>query len=156
MHLYAHVKTMKASVFPYLLTYSLTSMYIDPTVKEMIGILDNLLLYLRTLYQARGDFRDMCVKPEVVDAMIAVIYPAIASTDQVLNAADELALGEGIFTLVMSADGLSMDDQSQTRGDEASSIIRRGGTSTLMTKTSPHTSRKLGAMITKLRYCQYD
>lgn len=42
-------------------------------------------------------------------------------------------------------------DENNNSLKDPSSIIKRGGTLALMTKTSPHLNKKSGAMVTRLR-----
>ncbi|KAI9318572.1 hypothetical protein BX666DRAFT_1855381 [Dichotomocladium elegans] len=120
----------------------------DSVSKEITRSLDKFVHFFNDLYVNRPDFKDMCCRQEVLDALIGILYPPI-SRATVINPVEELGFGEGMLAMIMDGDGFT-DDMVQME-DAGASIIRRGGTSALTTKTSPHTSRKMGAMITKLR-----
>lgn len=102
------------------------------------------------LYVVRPDFRDVCCRPETVDAMVEVLFPAVLPVGRV-DPETELTQCESDMQSISLMDTQS-EEQSSAQADSTARLIKRGGTSMLITKTSPHTNRKMGAMITRLRY----
>lgn len=141
---------------------------ISQTLNDFIQLFDEL-------YHNRPLFKEACNKQDVVDCVVQVLFPSVCHTHQ-MTAEDELnskdvaltnfdlehlsspssAMSSPIdsspyvdrFGRMVDDDTASIDSNNTTSG---SSIIKRGGTSALMTKTSPHVSKRGNGFMTRLR-----
>lgn len=140
--------------------------YISRTMDDFIQLFDEL-------YNSRPVFKEACNKQDVVDCIVHLLFSSVCHTSN-MTAESELNLKDVVlnnFDLDHTAspssavsspiDGFSpffdrlrdMDDTASIESTSAgSSIIKRGGTSALMTKTSPHVSKRGQAFMTRLRY----
>lgn len=138
--------------------------------------LDAFIQLFDELYDARPIFREACNKQDVVDCIVQILFPSVCHTAN-MTAEDELnskdvalsnfdldhaaspssALSSPVdggsspffdrFGSYNDNDTASIDSNNTNSG---SSIIKRGGTSALTTKTSPHVSKR-GQFMTRLR-----
>ncbi|KAI9493852.1 hypothetical protein BDB00DRAFT_938645 [Zychaea mexicana] len=133
----------------------------DETAKYTSKVQDEFVQFFEELYKARSDFRDICCKSDVIDCMSGILFPSVTQS-VMTSVADELTMADGSTPISPSSVGSTpriltnnidpyFPDEPQEIVDSAPSIIRRGGSSAIATKTSPHSTRRLGAMITKLR-----
>jgi hypothetical protein len=137
--------------------------------------LNDFIQLFDELYNSRPLFKEACNKQDVVDYIVQVLFPSVCHThhmtaDDELNSKDVVltnfdlehlsspssAMSSPIdgspyfdrFGRVIDDDTASIDSNNTTSGN---SIIKRGGTSALMTKTSPHVSKRANGFMTRLR-----
>jgi hypothetical protein len=141
---------------------------ISRTLNDFIQLFDEL-------YDNRPLFKEACNKQDVVDCIVQVLFPSVCLTHH-MTAEDELNSKDVVLTnfdlehlsspssamsspidgspyfdrfgRMIDDDTASIDSNNTTSG---SSIIKRGGTSALMTKTSPHVSKRANGFMTRLR-----
>ncbi|CEP07883.1 hypothetical protein [Parasitella parasitica] len=141
---------------------------------EVSRTMDDFIQLFNELYQSRPAFKDACNRQEVIDSMVQILFPSVCPTHQ-MTAEDELTSKDVVLTnfdldhlnspslaapspidsphfdrfgKYNDDDTASIDSNTTLSG---SSIIKRGGTSALMTKTSPHVSKRGNTFIAKLR-----
>ncbi|KAI8643957.1 hypothetical protein BD408DRAFT_137123 [Parasitella parasitica] len=152
----------------------------SPTSRtEVSRTMDDFIQLFNELYQSRPAFKDACNKQDVLDCMVQILFPSVCPTHQ-MTAEDELTSKDVVltnfdldhlnspssaapspidspyfdrFSKYNDDDTASIDSNATMSG---SSIIKRGGTSALMTKTSPHVSKRGNAFIAKLRSASWS
>ncbi|KAI8092540.1 uncharacterized protein BX664DRAFT_259855 [Halteromyces radiatus] len=152
------------------------------TAITIIKIQHELVCLLDELYKRRSDFKEECNRQEIVDDIVEVLFPTLGKSgaggndDGLLSVEEELRTKEesahfddfcatpSSATTYSPIDGKMMifNDGHNNNSNVSSpmmddgSIIKRGGTLTLMTKTSPHLNKKSGAMLTRLRSASWS
>lgn len=136
----------------------------------------DLVLLLNDLYKARADFRDACNRQEVLDDLVEILFQTLGKGgpgEDLLSADEEIRLKEDSTnfddycttpsstttstyspidgTMMVFTNDHNNNPSSINMNLDTGSVIKRGGTSTLVTKTSPHLNKKSGAMLTRLR-----
>ncbi|ORZ26124.1 hypothetical protein BCR42DRAFT_315828 [Absidia repens] len=141
----------------------------------------DLVLLLNELYKTRSDFKESCSRQEVLDDMVEILFQSLgkgSSGEDLLTVEEEIQQKEestnfddycttpssattstyspidGKGTMVFTDDLVKNVNSNPLL--ENGSIIKRGGTSTLVTKTSPHLNKKSGAMVTRLRSASWS
>ncbi|KAI9309603.1 hypothetical protein BJ944DRAFT_154039 [Cunninghamella echinulata] len=132
----------------------------------MSDIHSDFLILISELYKSRTDFKDACNRQELIDDMSEILFPAVCKGNgEIITINEELQNKEesndfddhcttpSSSTTYSPIDGkmIFYDENSNNNLKDPSSIIKRGGTLSLMTKTSPHLNKKTGSMVTKLR-----
>ncbi|OAD02252.1 hypothetical protein MUCCIDRAFT_143984 [Mucor lusitanicus CBS 277.49] len=153
---------------------------ISPAARTQIArTMDDFIQLFDELYDSRPVFKEACNKQDVVDCIVQVLFPSVCPTHQ-MTADDELASKDVVLTnfdldhlsspssaaaspidspyfdrfgKLTDDDTASIDSNTAPSG---SSIIKRGGTSALMTKTSPHVSKRGNAFMTRLRSASWS
>ncbi|KAI8981097.1 hypothetical protein BDB01DRAFT_724328 [Pilobolus umbonatus] len=135
--------------------------------------LDEFIRLFKDLYNARPDFREACNKQDIYDCLLKILFPSICPSAIPLTIEDELCSKDAVLSnfemeqapsIVSSpmdtiindriGDDTSSIDSASTPG--FNSIIKRGGASTRMTKTSPHVSKRGTASMTRLRSASWS
>lgn len=141
--------------------------------------MDDFIQLFDELYDNRPAFKDACNKQDVIDCIVHILFPSVCPTHQ-MTADDELTSKDVVLTnfdldhlnspasaaaspidspyfdrfgKYNDDDTASIDSNTATSG---SSIIKRGGTSALMTKTSPHVSKRGNSFMTRLRSASWS
>lgn len=140
--------------------------FISRTMDDFIQLFDEL-------YNSRPVFKEACNKQDVVDCIVHILFSSVCHTSN-MTAESELNSKDVVLTnfdldhtaspssaVSSPIDGSPYFDRFRDADDTASiesnstnpgiSIIKRGGTSSLMTKTSPHVSKRGQAFMTRLR-----
>ncbi|KAL9550165.1 hypothetical protein PS6_005689 [Mucor atramentarius] len=153
---------------------------ISPASRAQVSkTIDDFIQLFDELYDSRPVFKEACNKQDVVDCIVQVLFPSVCPTHQ-MTAEDELVSKDVVLTnfdldhlnspssaaaspidspyfdrfgKLTDDDTASIDSNTATSG---SSIIKRGGTSALMTKTSPHVSKRGNAFMTRLRSASWS
>jgi hypothetical protein len=134
---------------------------ISRTIDDFVQLFDEL-------YDSRPTFRDACDKQDVIDCIVRILFPSVCHASN-MTSEDELNSKDVVLTnfdldhtaspssAVSSPidspyyDRFNDDTASIDSSNTATSIIKRGGTSALTTKTSPHFSKRGHAIMTRLR-----
>ncbi|KAI7889530.1 uncharacterized protein EV154DRAFT_423692 [Mucor mucedo] len=149
-----------------------------PASKAFISrTMDDFIQLFDELYNSRPVFKEACNKQDVVDCIVHILFSSVCHTsnmtaeselnskDVVLNNFDLDHLASPSSAVSSPIDGSSpyldrlrdMDDTASIESvNTGSSIIKRGGTSSLMTKTSPHVSKRGQAFMTRLRSASWS
>ncbi|KAI8082151.1 hypothetical protein BDF21DRAFT_338087 [Thamnidium elegans] len=140
--------------------------------------LDAFIQLFDEMYGSRPVFREACSKQDVVDCIVHILFSSVCHTSN-MSSEDELNSKDVVLTnfdldhtaspsSAMSSpiDGSPYFDRFRDNDDTASiesgntnsgsSIIKRGGTSALTTKTSPHVSKRGQAFMTRLRSASWS
>ncbi|GAN06509.1 beige/BEACH domain-containing protein [Mucor ambiguus] len=153
---------------------------ISPAARTQISrTMDAFIQLFDELYDSRPVFKEACNKQDVVDCIVQVLFPSVCPTHQ-MTADDELTSKDVVLTNFdldhlnspssaaaspidspyFDRFGKSTDDDTASiesnTATAGSSIIKRGGTSALMTKTSPHVSKRGNAFMTRLRSASWS
>jgi hypothetical protein len=147
---------------------------ITPASRLIISrAMDAFIQLFDELYHSRPVFREACNKQDVVDCIIQILFPSVChtanmTTEDELNSKDvslsnfdldHTASPSSAMSSPVDGSSPYFDRFGGVDNDTASidsintssgSIIKRGGTSSLMTKTSPHVSKR-GQFMTRLR-----
>lgn len=142
-------------------------------------ILDDFIQLLNEMYNSRPLIKEAYNKQDIVDCMMQVLFPAVCTSHQ-MTAEDELISKDVILTnfdidhqnsplsgVNSPIDGFPFSDRLYKNMDDdtasidsntttGSSIIKRGGTYSLMTKTSPHVSKRVNTFTTRLRSASWS
>ncbi|KAI8380254.1 hypothetical protein BD560DRAFT_323822 [Blakeslea trispora] len=141
-------------------------------------IFDDFIQLFNEMYEHRPLFKEACNKQDVVDHVIQILFSSVCYTHH-MTADDELNSKDVVLTnfdldhmsLPSSAAqspidgpsfperfGRALDDDARSidSATTASSIIKRGGTSALVTKTSPHVSKRNQGLVTRLRSASWS
>ncbi|KAG1351442.1 hypothetical protein G6F62_002976 [Rhizopus arrhizus] len=145
------------------------------TIKQTV---DDFIRLFDELYDKRPFFKEACNKQEALDCFVQVLFLNICQANS-MSAEEELSLKDVILANVETdqstpisalsspADGIYPYDRlNSATADSAASvdsasmspgrIIKRGGTSALTTKTSPHVSRRTQAFMPRLRSASWS
>ncbi|KAI8085818.1 uncharacterized protein B0P05DRAFT_466121 [Gilbertella persicaria] len=149
------------------------------TRNQISRTFDDFIQLFNEMYEHRPLFKEACNKQDVVDCVIQILFSSVCYThhmtaDDELNSKDVVLNNFDLdylhspsssaaaspvdtspfidrFGRVLDDDAVSVDSLTT-----ASSIIKRGGTSALMTKTSPHVSKRSQGLITRLRSASWS
>ncbi|KAF7722919.1 hypothetical protein EC973_002599 [Apophysomyces ossiformis] len=127
-------------------------------------MLEELMQLFNDLYLNRIDFREALCRQEIIDAMTEILFPIVCKVD-VISIAEELGIKEDAWTLIDVEVSTPDSTTPSPIGGRAFfdellpvdpagggvSIIKRGGMTSLTTKTSPHVNKRSGAMLPRLR-----
>jgi hypothetical protein len=137
-------------------------------------VLDDFIQLFHEMYNSRPLIKEEYNKQDIVDCIMLLLFPAVCTSHQ-MTAEDELVSKDVIMTnfeldhqnsplsaIGSPIDGLPFSERLYKNADDdtasiesnttvGSSIIKRGGTSALMTKTSPHVSKRANSFTTRLR-----
>ncbi|KAG0176918.1 hypothetical protein DFQ29_005470 [Apophysomyces sp. BC1021] len=127
-------------------------------------MIEDLIHFFNDMYMDRTDFQEACCRQEPIDAITEILFPAICKS-AVLSVTEELGIKDDTWTFIDAEvstpdsatsspiggrpffdDPLPVDPTTGTI-----SIIKRGGMSSLTTKTSPHVNKRSGALLPRLR-----
>jgi hypothetical protein len=132
--------------------------------------LDAFIKLFNDLYDTQPDFKENCNRQEVIDCIVQILFSAVCQTHDMsiedeLNSKDTVLTNFELEHMNTSAASSPIDTPATERsfiGDDtisvdsathspAASIMKRGGTSALMTKTSPHVTNRNAIFTTRLR-----
>ncbi|KAI7902410.1 uncharacterized protein BX663DRAFT_435357 [Cokeromyces recurvatus] len=143
--------------------------------QQISNIINDFIQLFNELYNNRLSFKEACNKQDVADCLVSILFPCICTTHQ-MTAEDELSSKDIVITnfdiehvnsptssVLSPVDGaerfgrtLEDDVTSIDSTNTNSSIIKRGGTSALMTKTSPHVSKRINPLMTRLKLASWS
>lgn len=115
--------------------------------------LSDYIRIINEVYLARPELREIICKPDIIDGLVETLFQAVSRSGKI-RISDELALIESrtsISTKSLAEQEELQDENFHADTSSSVSAVRRGGTSALITKTSPHVSRKTGATAMQLR-----
>lgn len=117
-----------------------------------------LIHFFSDMYTHSNDFKEICCKPEVIDIIVEILFPIVCGSEEV-PVETELYSKDSILTFDTDAtDSETNSVIAATVSDEpgnydegepprSESPLRRGNTFVLVTKTSPHSTKKVPAMV---------
>ncbi|KAI9243795.1 hypothetical protein BY458DRAFT_448104 [Sporodiniella umbellata] len=145
------------------------------TIKQSI---DDFINLFNELYDKRPLFKESCNKQDVLDCFVQVLFFNVCQANS-MTAEDELSAKDALLSSaevdqntpistvsspaelsnpfdrinsLSAEEGLSSESPAVSPGR----IIKRGGTSALTTKTSPHVSRRTQSYIPRLRSASWS
>ncbi|KAL0082183.1 hypothetical protein F4703DRAFT_1739478 [Phycomyces blakesleeanus] len=109
------------------------------------------------MYSTRPDFKHACRHTDVIDDMVEIMFNAVCNTES-LKPEEELAMKDS-NSLILDTDILPESSPSSPISkdsilvdvSDSPSILKRGGSSQLVTKTSPHVNKRTASMLTRFR-----
>ncbi|RCI07112.1 hypothetical protein CU098_000831 [Rhizopus stolonifer] len=145
------------------------------TIKQTV---DDFIHLFDELYDKRPFFKEACNKQDVLDCFVQVLFLNVCQANS-MSAEDELSTKDAILAnaetdqstplsaVSSPAEAMNPFDRlNSATGEDSSSvespvmspgrIIKRGGTSALTTKTSPHVSRRTQNYIPRLRSASWS
>ncbi|KAI8342552.1 hypothetical protein BC941DRAFT_345396 [Chlamydoabsidia padenii] len=181
----AHSKFITAHALPLLMSLCREGSRCQRNKEPKTGIISmnkvqyDLVLLLNELYKTRSDFKEVCNRQEVLDDIVEILFQTLGkggtgvdllAADEEIQLKEDSAYFDDHCTTPSSTttstyspiDGTMMvftDDHINNNLNpilDTGSVIKRGGTSTLVTKTSPHLNKKSGAMLTRLRSASWS
>ncbi|CEG78631.1 hypothetical protein RMATCC62417_13208 [Rhizopus microsporus] len=148
----------------------------DMTKSTIKQTMDEFVLLVDELYDKRPLFKEVCNKQETQDFFVQVLFLNVCQTNSML-AEDELNSKDAVLAnaeidpatpssaVSSPVDGSSYFGRSSGADDTASidsatmspgRMIKRGGTSALTTKTSPHVSRRTQTFTLRLKSASWS
>ncbi|KAI8385019.1 uncharacterized protein BYT42DRAFT_493499 [Radiomyces spectabilis] len=127
---------------------------------EVCRVNEQFIRLFGELYVENPMLKEACCRHDIIDTMMEILYPAVCDTAP-LTAEEELSLKPdppfGDADLSMTDAALIQDVDELIAPDNAvSSILKRGATTSLMTKTSPHISKSSRVMQSRLRSASWS
>ncbi|KAI8062663.1 hypothetical protein BC940DRAFT_244066 [Gongronella butleri] len=134
----------------------------------MTRLLQQLIVMYSDLYKSRSDVQDAVHRSEWIDAIVELLFVSVihepfmtlqgelqakenAEFDDTYAPSPSSMPTPGAIGQMFSPVEARPADASPSTPTDPASIIKRGGATSFVTKTSPHLNKKTGAMATKLR-----
>ncbi|KAI9471033.1 MAG: hypothetical protein EXX96DRAFT_491090 [Benjaminiella poitrasii] len=147
---------------------------------HILNVINDFVQFFHEMHNNLPFFKEACNKPEVIDCIVYYLFPSICPTHQ-MTAEDELSSKDVVLThfdlehlnsptsaISSPIDGPAFSDRfgknvdddtvsiKSTNTNSSVSIIQRGGTSALTTKTSPHVVKRVKPFTTRLRSASWS